>query len=54
MSPYTLHEWMILEFNVGHGFEKAQEWIRNHQDGFSDEESSEYNTFQLYCTFYFI
>ena len=34
----TLREWLIIEFNIGHGFEKAQEWIRKHQDGFSDEE----------------
>ena len=43
--PTLLREWLIIEFNVGHGFEKAQEWIRKHQDGFSSEEPSEYSTF---------
>ena len=26
--PTLLWEWLILEFNIGHGFKKAQEWIR--------------------------
>ena len=38
MGPYAP---LILEFNIDHGFEKAQEWIRNHQDGFSNEDPLE-------------
>ena len=43
--PMLLQEWLILEFNIGHGFEKAQEWIRNHQDRCSNEEPLECSTF---------
>ena len=40
--PVVLWEWLILVLNVGHGFDNAQWWIRDHSDDFSNEEPSEY------------
>ena len=45
--PVILREWLILEFNVGHGFEKAQDWIKGHPEQFSEDDPSEYSTFKL-------
>jgi hypothetical protein len=46
--PKLLREWLILEFNVGHGFQNAQDWVREHQGQFSEDEPSEYSTFRSY------